>query len=588
MPRAGRTARPDQSVIRGLWKYVRHYKVPLVCVATIAVIGPLLELATATILRRLTDILTLKGVDGPRQLMHVILAWVSVAGVLMLARYVRVTSSTTLAEGTIKNIRGDFFRAIQDIPLSHLEKYHSGDLVSRLTSDLEAVRDALEQRIYSIVQGPLMFIAAITYLAFLNWRLTLLMLPIGPITVLFSNHLVKRVRRAAQEQQKYLSQINGMVQEGVSGTIVVRAFGIKEYLVSRFAQVVDKCSNYGIVGGRYKAVLGAGSNLLSSSPYIILFGVGGHFVLSNQLTVGSLLAFMNLMGRLVWPFTEMVDAWAAFQRSMSGTRRVLEVINDVSAEVPSAGTVPTVFVDASPKAVSTGQDAVRLEDVTFGYREETPVVKRLSLRVPVGSTTALVGTSGSGKSTILKLILGLYNSYEGAISVFGRDIRGLNPEEICTLISYVPQDPTLFSGSVSENIALGLQGVSHDMIVEAAKVAHADEFIQQLPHSYATYIGEKGGALSGGQRQRIAIARALLRNSPLVLLDEATSALDEETQEKVNDSMRRLAVGRTCLIIAHRPSTIETADAVVVVDKGEVVFFGEYQEARRLMRVGGQ
>jgi ATP-binding cassette subfamily B protein len=299
---------------------------------------------------------------------------------------------------------------------------------------------------------------------------------------------------------------------------------------------------------------------------LLLFG--GMAAVNGKMSVGTYSVLVFLIQRLLWPLTRLGDTFDQYQRAMASTNRVMDLL-----DTPIA--IHTGEIDLP---VATVRGEVELRNVTFAYQDRSPVVKNLSLHIPAGKTIAIVGSTGSGKSTLVKLLLRLYEVQSGTITLDGIDIQQLNLRDLRRCIGLVSQDVFLFHGSVAENIAYGSFDASDDEIIKAAKVAEAHEFIERLPQGYETIVGERGQKLSGGQRQRIAIARAILKNPPILILDEATSAVDNETEAAIQRSLERITVNRTTIAIAHRLSTIRNADRIYVMEYGQFVESGTHQE----------
>lgn len=527
------------------------------------VIISVLTVYEAHVLRGLMDAVVSADMRQFGQWLWVVLG-VTALQVLLLFFRQRVSGRYT--EQGIAMLREQSMDALTAAPVREFEKQHSGDYISRLTVDINRVQDFCKTTLPNVIFQPLTAAMATVYLLVLNWKLTLITLFGVPAIFVVGSLLSAPLQRFSKMYQEKLAKVNASTQDTIAGIEIARAFGLEEQLNQRF----DSCANEAKLSGlalSLRQVLMAGlSELLGVTPFLICFGFGGWWVIRGELSTGSLVAYIQLLNHLTFPIGQLPQLMGRVKSDMASTERVLELIDIVpersTGERPSIEEINSVVFDG----------------VVFQYRENSPVLRGVSFTVNQGETVAIVGASGCGKTTALKLIARLYSVDAGQILVNGLAVDQWSLHALRNSIAIVSQDNYLFAGSIRENIAYGRPDASDESIVEAARAANAHDFIQNLPQGYDSLVGELGGKLSGGQKQRIALARAILKNAPLLLLDEATSALDTQSEALVQDALEKLMQGRTAIVVAHRLSTIQKADRIVVMSEGSVVAIGTHSE----------
>lgn len=481
--------------------------------------------------------------------------------------FLRTVLSGRLGEQICYAIRDSATKHLSVVKVSELKTSHSGEYVSRLSNDMNLIRSLFAFELQFFVRAPLQCLLSLGYMLLISWRVTLISLAVIPILMVISNRMSKPIGPESKAAQEKLAAVTALSQDAANGVTVTKAFNLRGVIGSRYressllhAQAVTKLAGS-------QAVLRASSFLFNITPTLILFGVGGYEVVSNRLTLGSLIILLNLVGNLSWPLQAMIQAYGRVKASAAAVERVFAIF-DLQRE-RSGGANP------EPKA---DQLVMEFDNVGFSYGEGRQVFSGLHMKIYSGETVAVVGPSGAGKSTLLNLMQGLIEPGEGEIMVYGQPYSQLSLAGLRQLISYVPQEATLFDKSVRENIRLGLPTASDAEVEQAARQAFAHDFIMGLPQGYETVLGEEGTGLSGGQKQRIAIARAILKDAPILLLDEATSALDTESEARVQSAIESLSTERTMLIVAHRLSTIRRADRIIVLDGGRVVEEGTHEQ----------
>ncbi|KAF0193663.1 MAG: tycD [Bacillota bacterium] len=485
----------------------------------------------------------------------------------LLLRYLRIKMAGTFAENSVAALREKISAHLLRVTMTDFGKQHGGDYISRLTNDLSRVQEFVTNTLGSLIFLPLAAIFALAYMLYASWQLTLIVVLSTPFLLICASVLGAPIGRLSKQLQEKLAVATALTQESTHGMEIARAFNLKENLSAQFERAVHEAlvCQWALVGRRL--AMGGVSFLLTLSSFFLCFGVGGWFVIRGQLSLGELMAFVQLMNHLTDPMSRMPQLLASMRAELAAAERAVNLL-DLESEA-TAGAVPSF----------SGQTAIEFSDVVFNYAgSEDPVLSGLSFSVQEGQTVALVGASGSGKTTALRLVSRLYASRSGRVSVRGLSVAEWDLADLRQEIGTVSQDNFLFPISVLENIRYGRPDANELEVVAAAQAANAHEFIVALTHGYATDVGEMGARLSGGQKQRIALARAFLKNAPILLLDEATSALDVQSEALVQAALERFMQNRTVLVVAHRLSTIINADRVVVLEKGRIVDSGTHHE----------
>ena len=467
----------------------------------------------------------------------------------------------------IADVRSELNAHFQRLSLSFYNATPTGTLLSRMTSDVEFMRSALTDAVASVMKDATSLLVLIVTAFLMDWRLSIVAFVVFPLTVLPLTRASRRLRRTWRKGQVTLGNLASLLQETIQGNRVVKAFGMEEYEIRRFDEESERLRRLYMRAARIKAFITPMLEVLASLGIAGVVWFGGNSVLAGGRTPGSLMAFLTALLLLYDPFKGLAKTNNVVQQGLAAAARIFELLDR-----------PSDVVESPQARVLDGfRESVRFENVTFRYDAE-PVLREVNLEIRRGEAVALVGRSGAGKSTMADLIPRFYDVTSGRITIDGHDVRDLTLASLRAQIAVVTQFTFLFNDSVRNNIAYGDVGTSMERIENAARAANAHGFITELPQGYETVVGELGVKLSGGQRQRLAIARALLKNAPILILDEATSALDNESERLVQQAIERLMEGRTTLVIAHRLSTIRTATRIAVVDRGRIVEEGTHAE----------
>ena len=479
-----------------------------------------------------------------------------------------------IGQRVIIDIREAVYRQLQRLSLTYFDKRQTGAIMSSVTNDVSALQAALVDSMVEMVTEAMILIGSLGAMFFLHWKLSLLTLITMPLVLQAINTFGKKLRNAGRVLQERAADITAILQETISGIRVIKSFAREDYETDRFKQ-----ENYYNFRAQMKtsqllATLTPVIEFLSAIGVTVIIWYGGMEVIDGNLTSGALIAFLIYVVNLANPVKRLSKVYGNIQKSLAAAERVFAILDtepDIK-DMPGAIDLPEV------------KGHVALQHLSFAYSPGQYALRDVSLEVKPGQTIAIVGPSGAGKTTIANLLPRFYEATEGSILVDGKDIRTVTMQSLRQQIGIVPQETVLFNGTVYDNILYGRLDATHEEVIAAAKAANAHNFIDRMPDQYQTHIGERGAKLSGGQRQRISIARAILKDPRILILDEATSALDTESEKLVQQALDKLMIGRTSFVIAHRLSTVQRADMIVVLDKGRLVEQGTHSE---LLALGG-
>ena len=476
--------------------------------------------------------------------------------------------------GVVRDLRNQLNAKILALPLGFFSEERKGDVLARITGDVGEVENSVMSSLDLLLKNPILIFVYLGSMLVISWQLTLFVFLVLPIAGLVMGRVGKSLKRTSLEAQNQWGQLISQVEETLGGLRIVKAFTAEEFVDKRFRDSNEEYRQTVIGVNRRQLLAHPVSELLGTATIAIVLWYGGSLILNRDSSIdaSTFIYYLVIFYSLINPLKDLSKGAYAIRRGMGSMERVDRILQAESTITDPAEPKPVVF-----------NEAIRLEKVSFRYAEEW-VLRDVDLTIRKGQTVALVGHSGSGKSTLVDLIPRFYDVVEGRITIDGTDIREVAVADLRRLMGNVNQEPILFNASVFENIAFGVEGATLEKVRQAAEVAHADEFINEMPAGYDTNIGDRGGKLSGGQRQRLSIARAVYKNPPILILDEATSALDTKSERLVQSALDHLMEGRTTIVIAHRLSTIIHADVICVVDDGRIVEQGTHDE---LLALGG-
>ncbi len=476
--------------------------------------------------------------------------------------------------GVVRDLRNQLNAKILALPLGFFSEERKGDVLARITGDVGEVENSVMSSLDLLLKNPILIFVYLGSMLVISWQLTLFVFLVLPIAGFVMGRVGKSLKRTSLEAQNQWGQLISQVEETLGGLRIVKAFTAEEFVDKRFRDSNEEYRQTVIGVNRRQLLAHPVSELLGTATIAIVLWYGGSLILNRDSSIdaSTFIYYLVIFYSLINPLKDLSKGAYAIRRGMGSMERVDRILQAESTITDPAEPKPVVF-----------NEAIRLEKVSFRYAEEW-VLRDVDLTIRKGQTVALVGHSGSGKSTLVDLIPRFYDVVEGRITIDGTDIREVAVADLRRLMGNVNQEPILFNASVFENIAFGVEGATLEKVRQAAEVAHADEFINEMPAGYDTNIGDRGGKLSGGQRQRLSIARAVYKNPPILILDEATSALDTKSERLVQSALDHLMEGRTTIVIAHRLSTIIHADVICVVDGGRIVEQGTHDE---LLALGG-
>lgn len=496
------------------------------------------------------------------------LAIVGVAALQGLFGYLKEFFLSITSQRVAFSLRRALFEHIQRLSLAFHDRQRTGDLITRVTNDVTKVQElVMDKLLLDGMTGVLQFAGMLAVMLVFDWKLGLVALAWAPLVVVASSYFRRRIKAEEAKVRQREGDVVSLTQETMSSIRVVKAFGRERFAVERFAEQTDEMMKASVNVARLEARFSWAMTVLTAVGFAAFVFYGALRVLAGALTAGTLIVFIQYMRDLQGPLNTLSRLWAKLARVMVRAERILEVL----------GERPEVEEGPTARSAPRFRGEIRFEQVSFGYRPDRLVLRDVEIALDPGEVVAVVGPTGAGKSTLASLLLRLYDPLQGAVRIDGRDIRDYTLDSLVEQIGVVLQESLLFQASVRENIAYGRLNATLEEIREAARIANCDEFIEGLPQGYETIVGERGGTLSGGQRQRIAIARAVIRDAPILILDEPTTGLDAESEEIVLQALERLMRGRTTLLIAHKLATVRRADRIYVIDDGEIVEEGTHE-----------
>ena len=559
-------ARNVRGTLLRLWSYLgrQRWGLTLTCLAVVA--STLLDLLGTWLLGRAIDAYILrKDVPGLARLSALLLGVYVGSSVLTWAQAFVMAG---VAQRTVRDIRQDLFERMQVLPLRFFDQRAHGELMSRLTNDVENINLVLTESLTQVISSTLTGVGVVIVMLAINPVLGVVTLAIMTALSLGINRgIASRVREGFRRQQATLGRLNGIIQETISGQKVVKAYHREADKIAEFSVANTEYRHAATRAQIFAGFMGPMMNFVGNTSLAVIAGFGGWLALRGAATPGTIASFLNYARQFQRPLNNLANLYNQIQAAIAGAERVFEVI-DEEPEVDSPSAAPLGRI----------RGEVVFEDVCFSYDGKTPVLKHINLRAAPGQTIALVGPTGAGKTTIVNLLARFYEVDSGRITLDGRDIRDIRKDDLRRQLGVVLQDTYLFAGTVMDNIRYGRLDATDEEVIAAAKIAEADQFIHRLPDGYHTMLTERGSNLSHGQRQLLAIARAVLADPSILILDEATSSVDTRTERHIQRAMLRLMEGRTSFVIAHRLSTIRDADQILVVNHGEIVERGTHEE----------
>ncbi len=559
-------AKNQRETLSRVWHYVKQQKIGLFFSIFFVIASTFLSLAGPYMIGHIIDdYIMKKDIEGTIRLGILLAVIFSVASILTwLQTYVMIH----VAMKTIRTLRLELFQKLQTLTLRFFDQRALGDLMSRVTNDIDNLNTALAQSVTQIVSSILTVIGVSIAMFTLSWQLAIVTLIIIPLIVFTTKQIIKRSSKNYAARQRDLGKLNGYIEEMITGAEVLTLFGKEQQTIDTFHQQNENLRNSAQRAEITSGLLGPINNFMNNLGLAVVIGTGAFLAVKSIVTVGIIAAFVTYTRQFFRPLNQLSNLLNTFQSAIAGAERVFEILDE-----------PSEVAD-KPNAIKTAslKGDVVFKQVSFSYEPNKPVLKNIDFHAKAGETFALVGPTGSGKTTIINLLTRFYDVDQGEILIDGHNIEHYQMATIRQRVGVVLQDTYLFSGTIRENIRFGKLDATDEEVVEAAKIANAHHFIKYLPAQYETPVQAGGVNLSQGQRQLIAIARAILENADILILDEATSSVDTQTEVDIQKGLQHLMQGRTSFVIAHRLKTIENADQILVIQQGEIVEQGNHQE----------
>ena len=483
-----------------------------------------------------------------------------------LANYYMVPIRT----GVLRDLRESLYRKIISLPIGFFTEERKGDVMSRMTNDVNEVEASIMSTLDILFKDPIMILIYLLSLFFISWQLTLFVLILLPIAGFLIGRIGRSLKRSSIKGQEQNSDILTQIDETLGGLRVVKAFNAEEKLIKRFQRLInDTRQTFNRINRRYYLAHPV-SEFLGTALIAVLLWFGGLLILGNNASIdaATFIYYLVIFYSIIGPAKDLSKSTYSIRRGLASLERIDKILSTESS----------IRNIKEPSKISNFQSVIQFSNVSFSYKEGQSVLKHINLDIHKGQTVALVGQSGSGKTTIVDLLPRFYDVIDGSITIDGIDIRNLDIFDLRALMGNVNQEAILFNDTFYNNITFGVESATMEQVRHAARIANADDFIMATPNQYQTIVGDRGSRLSGGQRQRISIARAILKNPPILILDEATSALDTESEKLVQEALEKLMRDRTTLVVAHRLSTIRNADLIVVLHEGEIVEQGTHEQ----------
>jgi len=563
---SGQKVKDTRGTLLRLWGYLQHQKWTLLGIVGLVVLTTVLGVVGPYLMGVAIDEFIMKG-DLPG-LARIALLMLGVYLLASLGIWLRETIMAGVAQRTVRDLRDDLFAKLQTLSLRYFDQHPHGDLMSRLSNDVENISNVLTSNAAQLISSVLTIVGVTVMMFIINAPLAIVTLLVLPLMLVSTKSVTGRTRTGFRAQQKHLGELNGIIEETITGQQVVKAYVREAEAIETFEVINRKLQKAATQAEIFAGFMGPVMNLVNNISLALVAGAGGWMAVQGWATVGTIAAFVIYARQFARPLNQIAQLFNVIQSALAGAERVFEILD----EEPELVDGP----DAKPLEHIRGE--VTFEDVCFSYEPGVPVLKHVSMYNNPGEMIALVGPTGAGKTTIVNLLTRFYDVDSGAIRIDGADIRDIKKDDLRRKLGLVLQDNFLFADTVMENIRYGRLDATDEQVIAAATLANADSFIHRLPQGYQTELAERGSNLSQGQRQLLAIARAIMADPEILVLDEATSNVDTRTEKHLQEALMRLMEGRTNFVIAHRLSTIRDADCVMVIKDGEIIERGAHEE----------
>lgn len=550
-----------KGTLRRIVTYFVREKLLVFCMLGIVIFGTLCGVLAPSLQSKAIDIIagTVQG-----KLMNTVLFMLTAYLLYSGSQLIQGLISAKLSQRIVKRMRGELFEKIVDLPVPYLDTHSHGDVMSRMTNDIENISTTVSQSLPSLFSGVLTILGTVAIMLWYCWQLALLSCISVLLTVFATKILSKRVRKFSRRRQQLLGTLNGTVEEMISGYRTVVAYNHQDITTEEFCAVSDSLTKAGIRTDIFSGVMGPIMNCIGNISFVIIAVFGGYFAIHGLISVGVISAFIVYAKQFSRPINEIAQIYGQLQTAIAGAERVFAVLDEESED------------QAGEELADDSAATVTFQNLRFSYQQGYPVIHDYSLQIPSGKKVALVGATGSGKTTIVNLLMRFYDPDSGDIYINRQNIRDISRNSLRKNVAIVLQDTILFSETVQNNLKYGNESASEEQLQKAVEMSRCSEMIQMLPQGYDTVLTGAGENISQGQRQLLAIARAFVADPKILILDEATSNVDTRTEKIIQDAMQLVMQNRTSIIIAHRLSTIRDADIIVVMDQGRIVESGDH------------
>lgn len=550
-----------KGTLRRIVTYFVREKLLVFCMLGIVIFGTLCGVLAPSLQSKAIDIIagTVQG-----KLMNTVLFMLTAYLLYSGSQLIQGLISAKLSQRIVKRMRGELFEKIVDLPVPYLDTHSHGDVMSRMTNDIENISTTVSQSLPSLFSGVLTILGTVAIMLWYCWQLALLSCISVLLTVFATKILSKRVRKFSRRRQQLLGTLNGTVEEMISGYRTVVAYNHQDITTEEFCAVSDSLTKAGIRTDIFSGVMGPIMNCIGNISFVIIAVFGGYFAIHGLISVGVISAFIVYAKQFSRPINEIAQIYGQLQTAIAGAERVFAVLDEESED------------QAGEELADDSAATVTFQNLRFSYQQGYPVIHDYSLQIPSGKKVALVGATGSGKTTIVNLLMRFYDPDSGDIYINRQNIRDISRNSLRKNVAIVLQDTILFSETVQNNLKYGNESASEEQLQKAVEMSRCSEMIQMLPQGYDTVLTGAGENISQGQRQLLAIARAFVADPKILILDEATSNVDTRTEKMIQDAMQLVMQNRTSIIIAHRLSTIRDADIIVVMDQGRIVESGDH------------
>lgn len=556
-----------KETLKRLWMYIKGERKQLVLVFIFIIIDSIVVLFIPYLIGRSIDLISLDNIEFSLLSISVLALLMAYLGDVII-NFIKGWLIVGISQRVVRNMRRALFEKLQKLPIEFFDTNSNGDIMSRLTNDIDNINTVISQSLVQLIAGIISIVGSLVMMLILSPILTLFTMITVPLVFLLTRSIARKTKVLFKNQQVELGKLNGYIEEVISGLEVVKAFNHEEKALEEFREVNSKLLNVGLKAQIWSSFLMPFMNVISNIGFATVSVVGGILAVKNLITVGVIASFINYSRQFTRPLNDLANVFNTLQAALAGSERVFEVLDEKEEKKD--------IVNA--RSIVNIRGEIEFKDVGFEYKYNEPILKKINFKVKPGSSIALVGPTGAGKTTIVNLITRFYDVSKGEILIDGIDIRNYKREDLRKIFGIVLQDAYLFSGTIKENIKYGNLNATDEEMKDAAKKANAHSFIKYLPKRYDTLLSESGQNLSQGQRQLLTIARAILAEPSILILDEATSSVDTRTEIKIQEAMLKVMKNRTSFIIAHRLSTIRDCDIIMVIDNGEILESGNHED----------